>query len=347
MSSGAFSGFVSGAAQGAGMGAMFGGGAGALIGGAIGGLSGLFSGGANDAAMANQMAWAQYNASMKYGVDMQNINNRLGLSMFNAMMSMAAAKAQSQAQLNVAAYNARMIAATTQYNIALLDNELSLMWEAEDLDQLQLHMYRERERGSIVGAQAASGTVIGEGSNAVVIQDQMTQEALDSFVIRHNADIQASKIHNQMAQSAWEGRVAIQKTMWEGQVGAAVTMSNAKMQAMGTLVGAGLQAQSARWTAGQDFLNAGYRIQQAQYNYSRQNDNALVQGLFSAAGTVAEGYFADKLPFVDDLLGNSGTGFGGGWDTALSGSSAWDYGLSGSSAWDVAQRNAFSNFRFP
>ena len=242
---------------------------------------------ANSASAQNktQAAWGEYNAQMGYQNDMSNLASQSALGMFNASMQMKAASANAQATLDVAAFNAGQVQAASAYNNLLLDEEERLMWEAADLDVANLERQRARERGEIVNTQASSGTTIGEGSNLDVVADQMAQEAMDAFVIRHNADIGASKIQNAQAQGSWQAQAQVQKIMYEGQMGAAVSMNNARMAAgataMETAIGYQAGARSAQYG-----LSSG--ISGASQSYSANEariSGQLTQGLFSAASS--------------------------------------------------------------
>lgn len=288
---------VSGAAQGATTGFAMGGGPwGAVIGGIIGGFGGLISGAAADAQFANQTAWAQYNNQMRYDTAMYNIDSSLAIAGLNAMASMQSAQINSQAAMAAAAYNANIISATVQYNTLLQNEELSRVWQAEDLDLEQLELYRQRERGAIVADQAASGTVIDEGSNAEVVISQDAQRAMDANIIMYNADAQAADIQNSIAQGRWQGQVAISQTMWEGQMSAYTTMANAKIQTGVGLLGAQIQATANRYTAEQGLYAGNMNIFMGENAFSAQNTQNMISGLFQAGGSFATGYFANKVP---------------------------------------------------
>ena len=110
-------------------------------------------------------------------------------------------------------------------------------------------MERERERKTIEANQAASGTLMGVGSNAQVLIDQKTQEELDKFIVKHNADIQASRIQNAKAQNLWLGEMEMLKIGYEGQVSAGVAQANANLQAMGTLATTAISSMADTTTA--------------------------------------------------------------------------------------------------
>jgi len=287
---------------------------------------------ANSQASQNksQLAINQYNATMKYNTEMNNISAGLKIAGVNAAMAGAAANLNMQ----LAAYNANtirdvseynneiiaqsvgynnnLIAATTGYNNSLLEEEIGDIWEAAELDVALLEQQRARERGEAVAIQAASGTVIGTGSNADVIIDSMTQEALDTLIIRHGADKQAEQVRREQARNSYMGTLEMQRLLWEGQVqiqknayeaeqaarttlvGGAVQSQNMLMQSMANTAGSLIQAQAGQQSARQG-LSANMWNASMSYNQNRSTiQSNMVAGLFNAASTGIAGYYGSK-----------------------------------------------------
>lgn len=256
---------------------------------------------------ANQAAWNRYNAQMSYNTSMNNIQSQTMIGMFNASMAQRAGEIEAERALQTAGYNAEMIAATTAYNNSLLEEETRLLWEAEGLDQTLLARERAVERGDLLALQSVSGTTVGFGSNKDAIIDQMAQEAMDSLVIRHNADRQAAVILNATAQNTWQGDMQIQRTIWEGQTGAYISRVNAANQAQGIAVSTLLSEQAGRRTARYQ-LSAGMTgaNMAAGQNQFQINQN-LTQGLFSAAAMGVQGYYGGKTVGRESLLTDPGS----------------------------------------
>jgi len=274
-------------------------------GGIVGGVAGYFSGSSSDASMASAASWANYNAQMQQNIDRSNANNQLMLTGMNVILAKNQASDQAELALDTAAYNISMIKATTDYNDDLMEQELSLMWESADLDLTLMENQRAVERGGIVANQSVSGTTLGLGSNADVVVSQKTQEALDATVVRHGADIQAAKISDARAQSVWQGEVAMREAAWQGEMGAWSATTNANTQAISSLASAALGHSAAITSSDYRYNSAIQGISNAQDAYATQNDQALVSGLFSAAGQAAS-YYAGKGT-GDSLIGNSST----------------------------------------
>lgn len=300
---------VSGAAQGAAYGSMFGP-WGTAIGAGVGAIGGYIIGSGQDAQFENQQAWARYNLAARDKIAASNISNQLAISQMNAGLELASAAIQATAIKRNSEYNANIIYATTVYNSLLLNEELDRVWEDEELDLQQIENYRLRERGEIVANQAASGTVIGEGSNQDVVIDQSTQRALDATIVSHNADRKAANILNQRAQGYWQGQVAIDQTLWEGRTQAAVTVANAGMRAAGTLATANINAKAQDYSRRLALTQGTHDIMNATQTFSYQQNQNMISGLFSAAGTAASIYYKGKTPSTDTVASEGGAGTG-------------------------------------
>ena len=293
MTSGRTSGAISGAASGALSGSAFGP-MGTGIGAVLGGLFGGYSGAQTDASQENQAAWARYNSMLEYNTALYNINSRSELTELNVQSIFANTAIETSAIAANAQFNTKVIGMTTLYNHSLQKEELRRLWKSFDLDVLQLENFRARERGSIVADQAASGTVLAEGSNEDVVVSQMTQEALDKTVIQHNADVAAADINNAMARGLWEGEMAIHQNEWEGEVAIHQAMARGSVAAASQLVGNAIQTNADLYTAKQARQANNYNIQQSDYAYKARNSQSLATGLFNTAGAGISSYYGRK-----------------------------------------------------
>jgi len=235
-----------------------------------------------------------FNAQNRYDTEIGNIAAQTALASVNAQMVTQAGKIKAKSLRDASVYNAGVIQATTMYNDALMENELSLMWESVDLDLLQLTNQRARERGTMISAQSASGTVIGVGSNEDTLVDQKTQEMMDALIIKHGADIQASKIANARAQGIWKGAMETQKVMWEGEVGAVVAETNSFLQAQGAMMSAEIAATAGKKSASNQLISG---MMGADMDYSQNSQlisNNLMSGMFGAASAAVSAYGRNK-----------------------------------------------------
>lgn len=257
----------------------------------------------------SQQAWNEYNAANRYNTDMTNIAAQTALAGVNARLAQQQADMNASYQRKVSARNAEMIQSTMVYNDALLENEIQLRWESTGLDLKQLADQRMIERGTIVATQASSGTVIGEESNAAVVTDQMTQEAMDAFIVSRGADIQINKIKMEQAKSLSEGNNQINKVLWEGEMGAIVAQNNGQAQAIGALASANIAAQAGSISATNQY-KAGMSGAANTYN---NNDttikNNMMSGLFGAASQGAQNYYGGKTA-TSQLPSSGATGTG-------------------------------------
>lgn len=254
---------------------------------------------------SNQLAWNQYNAQSSYNVTMHNINAQAELMEFNAQLQMAAGAANAELAVADAKFNADMIWQTSLFNDSLMESKISDIWESEDLDLLLLGQERARERGMIQADQAASGVVMDQDSSEQVVISQRAQEALDAFVIAHNADVAVTDIQNARAQGLWEGQAQIQKTLWEGQMGATSSLVNSGLQAAGIMAESAMMKSSGIINAQQQLES---NLNTAAHTYganSKNISNRFVDGLFSAGSSLVGGYYMDKMSTLGSTASTS------------------------------------------
>lgn len=257
---------------------------------AISAIGTAISGSSASSQNKNQRAWARYNADMKYQNDRRNTRSQMMLGIFNMWMAMKAGSMKAKITQAHTEYNASLIRKTMNYNDQLLAQEEEMLWESMGLDLKLLAKQRERERGHLVANIASSGTTLGVESNKDIIVEQRTQEALDAFVVKHNADVQAANIKNARAKNEWQGNMEIQKTIYNGEMSSFVTMENTRNSVMSMGMQTAISGKAAFDTA--NFaLSSGMTGAEQRYgaNDARISQN-FTNGMFSAAGTFAQGY---------------------------------------------------------
>jgi hypothetical protein len=198
---------------------------------AVSAVSAVASNMSNKAAAKSQGQWAAYNSEMEYATTMNNLKANFSIARVNAASTVSAGKFNSDLAMQNTLTNVGIIQATNKYNSLLYEEELSKVWDSVGLDIELKQNQREVERGQIRAFQSASGTVMDQDSAGKVVEDQMTQEAMDIFVTKNNGDIQARDIINSRARSQWEGEMAVQKTLYEGRMASIGTITNASLQA--------------------------------------------------------------------------------------------------------------------
>lgn len=238
---------------------------------------------------ASQLAAERYNAQVGYATDLNNIAFNTAITNTNVQNLLTSTELSNSTASLMMQYNADLIKGVTEYNDALYEADIEAVWAQADLDLSILGQQRARERGSMIASQAASGTVIGVGSNADAIIDQMTQEAMDAFVIKTGAADKAGAITNARMQSLYSARQEIAKIEFEGNVKNTLTTAQANMQGQTMLTENYLQSST-------DLTNATTKLQTglagAAANLSTNNAkiNANLQaGMFNIASTAAQG----------------------------------------------------------
>jgi hypothetical protein len=247
-----------------------------------------------------------FNTQMKYKTDMNNIASMQAIARYNAGAILAAAGMKTAAEKAVSQRNAAQVLATMNYNDELYQEDIDLLWEATELDMVQLGNQRARERGTMVAVQGASGTVIGEGSNADVVSDQMAQEAMDTLIVKRGAEVKTAQIQNARSQSLWKGYGESQKILWEGEMSAVVNTANAKLQAAGVLAESALQAGAMTTSASNAIVSGNYNAAAGYGTTSSQINNNFTSSLFSAGRAGVQDYYKYKP------IASSGGSSGGG-----------------------------------
>jgi hypothetical protein len=265
--------------------------------GAASSIANFFSGGAQ---AKTQRAWEQYNANRAYSTAVQNAASYRAISSINAKLATMRGQMQAEAAWTTTLFDVELIKATSEYNSGLLDRQLEELWDAEELDQEILANTRAVERGQIVAKQASSGFAIGEGSHKEVVIDQRTQEALESFAIAHNADIQARSILNAQSQGQWQAHMAIQKTLFKGMTASISALASSSLEGAAMQTQGILQSQ-AQITSAASAREAGIQLSNANYSTNKaRNWNNFASGMFNAASSAAGAYFKLSDPGVTE-----------------------------------------------
>ena len=213
---------VSGATAGFSVGGVYG----AAVGGVIGGIVGLFGG--DNAAAAREAAMT--NARMATETAKANMASEVSATQANNAILVNRAVTSNKVQQLTTDLNVSLIKAKTTYQSLLLDNEESKLWEGLDLNIEKREKMRASQEGSWEARAAASGTVVGEGSNADVSKFIRSEASFDEMVMRYNADVGATDILNARAKGDWEGTVATQQAIWNGSMTQASTNINTVSQ---------------------------------------------------------------------------------------------------------------------
>ena len=237
----------------------------------------------------NSAAWAEYNTEMQYQVDQDNIRAQKAITDLNARSTMLSAEVANASNQAIVDTNVSLIQATSDLNNTLFEADLADMWSQAGLDMQLIGMQRARERGTMEAQMGASGTTMGVGSNADVVIDQRTQEAMDLFISKTGANVKAQGINNAMVKSKYMADQEIKKLTYEGRIRNMNTSLNASLQSS-TMVAeneiksiAGMSSAEIRTT------NEGLNNEATTAQNQSRIDSNLAAGMMGAATTLVAG----------------------------------------------------------
>ncbi len=251
---------------------------------------GIMSSNAASAEAQRAQQYASYNAEAQLSWGATQSRLTLMSAMYNAGM------AQKSAQFNVSqnnewiSYNTETAWAVQSYNDLLFDDQIGQVYEASDLSREQLALDYIKARGETVNKQAASGTVIGDGSNKDVVIQMTAEEALFDLVLSRNADTQANALLNAKAKGRWETGMAVKKMQYEGMLANKATLFNAQMGANAALVNGMMSAMNIQGTASNQATSILAGGAQTASNQNAQADMYMTSGLLNGAGSAASAY---------------------------------------------------------
>ena len=278
-------------------------------------LASSYMGGQSKAAAAERSATAAYNASLWNAHQTQQIGMFNALTVgssgrINAAQQLIAGKIQADSLKEIALYNAELTAAATTYNTSLLMDQLPQLMAERDLQFTHIRQTAARQEGSLIAYQAASGTVIGEGSNLDVLVDNRTQAELDMVAVGLNYEWKMDAIYDAIAKNQWEGEQAIKKGLYEAEMQARNIKNQSAFNAFATLSNTLLQQFS--------ILNNSLATAASQ---ERQGPAAYTTGMSQADAARTSGLIGGLGQGSSTLLGGWGSGAFGGSPTATSAAS--------------------------
>ena len=280
---------ISGAVQGGQIGTMIMPGVGTAIGAGIGGVLGYASGDDGSSA-ATDLAYAQYNAQMTLEAGQANSAAILAAAGVNANATMAAAGLNLASTAAVTNYNAAVSIVTAQYNSQLLQQEALETWLDADIDVRNMTQEFESNMGSMKVAQGASGIEMNTGTSNTARVDAQTQQNMDVMTVRYKADYAAAKLLDASAQSVWEGAIAAQTTIMEGRAQAASNYGSAVLSAASTVSQGNINSAMTKYNAGVSAESILLKGENDYAAWESADDQAFVNGLFSAGTSIASGY---------------------------------------------------------
>lgn len=277
--------------------------------GAVSLLSAYNSSKASEANAEVSLRYAQYNSDNILAASQFNADIISSIASVNADAILQAASVSSAVNEETARYNATLALMASQYDAELLESEAALIWRELQLDKKQLEIEYNAVRGSVEASQAASGTVMGEGSNLDIIISDQTMYQLNVMAAEHEADVQASRIMNSRALSLWEGEAEASSILFSSRMNSLGAMANAEISAAATIAQGSLNAAATRYNGVIDSLTALYGGSVQSWQYSNQAQLQLTNGIYSAASSAVTTYgmFSSSSLSSSGSTGTAGT----------------------------------------
>jgi hypothetical protein len=227
----------------------------------------------------NSMAWGREQAMMT-----------LMSAAYNSKLIKAQAAYNANLRSHAIEYNVKQMREVSAYNSLLSDAELESLYDSLELDTELARKQAKYNQGAELARQAASGTVMGEGSNAEVLTQMLADEEMQYMIMDANAENRALSIVNAQAQGEWETEMQINKMRYEGMLAGAGELysayANAGAQAFQGFANAVAQERSGR-NSGQSMLWQGM---QTADRYNQQASTYLTNGIFGAGRSLASSY---------------------------------------------------------
>lgn len=240
-------------------------------------------------------AWGAYNAAMARRYSNFNAQSIEEIAKVNSLLLSSTAETNAKVTEALAQYNATLRVQTSEYNAQLLEKEAELVWQAEKLDQVIFARQAELLQKDTRARFASSGIDVNNGSPVDYMVDQATQLHLESFIIRHNADIQAGKLLDAAALGRWQGEAEASAMMYEGAMNSQSLTTQASIQISQLNAQAAYDAVIERFSgevrASQILSDAEWKASQ----YRQEGLMSLLTGLFQGAswGSKSYGLFSE------------------------------------------------------
>lgn len=248
---------------------------------------GAFS--ASKSAKAQAQA-AAYNAQVSFSTDITNLQLSSKINQMNIDTAFATSDFQNALAESAATFAADTIKLTALHDDLLYEEDIKSVWAQNNLDTELLEQQRLRERGQIVAQQAASGTVIGQGSNEDAVVDQMTQEAMDKFILRTGAHVKAAQITNQRVQSLWKAEQEVSRLAYQTNMDRIANKTTTLLKTGAMSTQSYLESIVGLENANAKFYTQSSGIASSSGSASSKISSDLFGGLFGAAAQGYSGY---------------------------------------------------------
>jgi hypothetical protein len=245
---------------------------------------------ANRANAQSSVKSAKYNAEQELMGGIYNANMVTASARANNMLEDAAAKIGARDTLDIAGYNANLRQLVGDYNASILESEATLIHQAAGVDVELVNQDVSRRRGDIIASYGASGVQINDtDSVADALVDAQSTAELNKFIIRHGADLQATKLLNEATRSRWDGATAAQQIMYEGNMAAQATLiSSGVKQASNTIQGS-INSMTIYDNAVRSAASISQGGAALASKYNQQASSAMADGYFKAGAAITSG----------------------------------------------------------
>jgi len=240
-----------------------------------------------NAANARNLAWFNASQTIRWGERQSAMH--LMSAQANAYSIIQALKLDKEDAAVVTERNVSQLRLVQAYNSDLADTELDSLYESLDLDKQLATRAAKEARGQVIATQAASGTVVGSGSNADVISQILADEEFQTLVMQQNAENNASAILNAKAQGEWQTEAQIANLRFNGALSASVNTRRSREAARQQLFNAAMNIVSTDQSANNSAVSTMFSGNTAASQYSAQANMEMTNGLFSAGAALAEG----------------------------------------------------------
>lgn len=235
-------------------------------------------------------AWGVYNASIAKKFAEFNADSIERLAAVNSAFVFESAETNASVVEAIAQYNATLRVQTAEYNAQLLEKEAALVWDAQELDQEIFWRSAEQLQKETRATFASSGVEINTGSPVDYVVDQRTQAKLESFVIRHNAEIQMEKLLDAAALGRWQGEAEAAAMIYEGNMEALTIRSQGALDSSQINVQGAYDALMTRFSGE---VRAEQIISESKWQasqYTASGVQSLLTGLFQGASWGSKAY---------------------------------------------------------
>lgn len=173
--------------------------------------------------------WGEYNAEVAQENAAFNAAAIEELGWINNQFLQLSTEAQAVATEELGIFNASLRILAAEQNTQLLEKEAGLVWEKQGLDQFLLGQEVSKVIAASRNAYAGAGIEVNVGAPVDLLIDQKTQAALESHVIRYNAEIAMDKLLDAAAIGEWEAEMEATSIIYSAKSSADLMRTNAEI----------------------------------------------------------------------------------------------------------------------